>query len=990
MSTDRTQDTAGRPRPSVPAMSAKSAKKPAAPAVLMRAPVPSAEAERRLRPVLEALWNSNTKQALKLANQAIQKRPGWPAARALRACALLQLDRASEAADAVTDIRADLDANRVPVDEDAAVKLRMYYADLRQDDAAAEVYEQAWLADPAEFRLAETAFGLYVGANAFLHAQKLATKLHRVAAVATSKYALWSSAALWLGLRHAQPVCAAADDAPLDARMLKLVRAMVCKALGALDVPSAESARFAVRLLGTSEYETSRALISHKRLVMDPAEMLHLRAELAADADECSAAQEDYRALLEKHDADDWMHWLQYIRWAGEASGTDDDARALADALCVREKDAKHPKRGPFIAKMELLLRDGNSTGLLEAVVEHFRLFGSKMVCAHDVRPYLLSLADSKDVSAIAAALDADPGRSEDARFHVVLSWVRLWLGQLSESPEKLFRRYAAELKDGLESTDRQTGDDYLLLAAHQLLPEVNQGGEMRRYESGRAVLQAIAVLEAGLSRSPHNFHVKVLLIHLYTLVGGMDRVFSLWTSLEIKHIQLATLGHLVLPPMFEFGCHDELGFILEGVDVLWRECDKEIPEGIARAFSAGSINAALEFVLFRRRLERSAVLADAMLLHAKMELCAADGASIGVERAWAIVGRTPRFSPDTLQAPHQLAANQDAQCLSFWHPSMYRPDERLRDHGDTSTERGEPLPANDMNVLRADLETTCAILAMARMTDDRPGKDTVAQCSANAACALAAVPAALVPKRVRYFCDLCTNLNSLRSLLDTGVAAMEPKEDSNKGSSNATSAALPVSASVLLESAKASAQSLREEIGFVFGSDGSVSPQQLRECGAFVHQTLLLTSVAITSFSALLLRKPRPGKKTSTKKFRNDSGERLVTHTCAQQVLLLYKEAVLDSAEAILERLTACADSERDWVFTHSGGDCADELVPFLPDTLSPVDLDRGVVEDKTQSREEFVAAILSDIRVSHEVCCTSICAKLNSIVQRLKLSQL
>jgi N-terminal acetyltransferase B complex non-catalytic subunit len=65
-----------------------------------------------------------------------------------------------------------------------------------------------------------------------------------------------------------------------------------------------------------------------------------------------------------------------------------------------------------------------------------------------------------------------------------------------------------------LEKTERQHGDDYVVLAAHVLL-------EKYREEQAIAfILHAIVLLESALSKSIYNFQFKMALIRLYLIIG--------------------------------------------------------------------------------------------------------------------------------------------------------------------------------------------------------------------------------------------------------------------------------------------------------------------------------------------------------------------------------------------------------------------------------------------------------------------------------------
>lgn len=63
-----------------------------------------------------------------------------------------------------------------------------------------------------------------------------------------------------------------------------------------------------------------------------------------------------------------------------------------------------------------------------------------------------------------------------------------------------------------------------------------------------------MALLERGLLSSPANFHTKILLVRIYLeagLVGAADHIFTL---LDVKHIQLDSLGYLHVPLLASLG----------------------------------------------------------------------------------------------------------------------------------------------------------------------------------------------------------------------------------------------------------------------------------------------------------------------------------------------------------------------------------------------------------------------------------------------------
>lgn len=63
-----------------------------------------------------------------------------------------------------------------------------------------------------------------------------------------------------------------------------------------------------------------------------------------------------------------------------------------------------------------------------------------------------------------------------------------------------------------------------------------------------------MSLLEHGLLSSPVNFHIKILLVRIYLeagLVVAADHAFAL---LDVKHLQLDSLGHLHAPLLAPLG----------------------------------------------------------------------------------------------------------------------------------------------------------------------------------------------------------------------------------------------------------------------------------------------------------------------------------------------------------------------------------------------------------------------------------------------------
>lgn len=792
---------------------------------LITKPVSTAEADRRLRPALECLFggNENPKQALKLAAQAEAKRPGWPAARAIRALALRRLGRRAEADSVATAVLTDLEARTVPADEDAAVKLHLYYREApRREVCSARAYEAVARACESDPYMSEASFFWHLRARDWAGAQKVATRLQRSSAARPKEeYVLWTAAAVWLGTRGGSG----------NPKLGALAGALVKRALTAMSVPTAEVARFATRLLcSLRDFEAAKLLMENPKIVIDASEAAHLMADIAFQGGDGALAKELLRVMLSEGDSDDWGHWVRYIELCENRGehGTDvvDSAASdLAEELCALAIETGLPSRGQFIARLELQRRQQDWTAVRESVLGYFQRFGSKTVCAHDLRPYVLELCGQGGTEAGTLCADLDAYVVEDkVTTHINATWMRLWLGCLEDTPRQLHERYVALLSPEIESTERQEGDDYILIAAHQILPGPEN---TERYSKSGAVLGAILLVEAGLRQSPHNFHFKLLLVHLYKVVGAAELAVKMWMSLEVKHVQTATLSHLVARPIFEYGCHSMFDDIDKAFERLWIESERDVPESVSRAFSGGSFNAAIEFIEFRDRLERSSSMVEAVLVQTLIHINPGANADLlGVERAWDAVGSgEARFLPCALADEQPLMANEDRLCMEFWDLSLYDPARSRTDMDTPSAYEGDSMEKDKQVMVLIDLLVLRCVLRMASRVGQEDSGDMGLL---KMALQNEGLGADLGHPGRRYACNLLLNVFG-------------------EGDAH--------SAEVNVEYFERVVEQLR--LGtiavVVDGKEAEcLSPHSLAVAGRFVYETLTVTSIAIASLGMI------------------------------------------------------------------------------------------------------------------------------------------
>jgi N-terminal acetyltransferase B complex non-catalytic subunit len=120
--------------------------------------------------------------------------------------------------------------------------------------------------------------------------------------------------------------------------------------------------------------------------------------------------------------------------------------------------------------------------------------------------------------------------------FRVVGLHQSLGVDELVLIADGLWKKYTEALPLGasLAATERQYGDDYVLLVLHLLMDCFGQSSN-RIY-----IFHAILVLESALEKSTYNFQFKLLLIRLYALIGTFTLTVPVISSLVYRSIRKA------------------------------------------------------------------------------------------------------------------------------------------------------------------------------------------------------------------------------------------------------------------------------------------------------------------------------------------------------------------------------------------------------------------------------------------------------------------
>jgi hypothetical protein len=167
---------------------------------------------------------------------------------------------------------------------------------------------------------------------------------------------------------------------------------------------------------------------------------------------------------------------------------------------------------------------------------------------------------------------------------------------------KKLISLYEDTLPFGakLEDTERQFGDDYLVLAASLLIDY---------YRSTKKICYvylAIAILEHGLEKSKFNFQFKIILMRLYSILGDVFRTTDLSRSLNLRSIQFDTLSFLYTEGMDSLSITQiPLQIYNLGLSI-YKSNHIETPDVITQAYKNETYSKIIEILDFYNRLNNS------------------------------------------------------------------------------------------------------------------------------------------------------------------------------------------------------------------------------------------------------------------------------------------------------------------------------------------------------------------------------------------------
>ncbi|KAG2173554.1 hypothetical protein INT44_007145 [Umbelopsis vinacea] len=577
-------------------------------------------ADRKLRPLYEAIDEGHNKEALQLANKILKKTPDFVLVKALKALALVRSGKEDEASDLCAQVKA-----AQPIDEPTLQAATMAYKEVGQHDQIVHLYEAAAKLQPNNEEFANHWFMAMVRGKDLKGQQQAALKLHK--SFKNNKYLFWAIMSLAL-----QGEAAKGTTPNLS---YTLAERMMSKALEEGKVKQTEEIRlYLLILIGQGKRKEALVLLDSdigQKCLLDP-EVRQIYVELMTETNEWNRALEVSRKVLSEQNSDDWISWKAYFDALFKQIAEDpeseqrklEEAKALIESTKKSALEASIMKRGPFMAELELDLRlkqDNKIDGatMLEHIKAYFDRFGTKPCCFEDLQPYVNAVLDDtqeissfiNDIRSLVHLESEETGVKikniqKDINVYKLEHYLNTSGAETEQDAVKkvteLWAAYnnALPLGKTLEKTERQYGDDYVVLASHILLKKYRETKDMA------FILHALVLLESALAKSIYNFQFKMLLIRLYLIIGSFDQAHRIFSTMDVKHIQFDTLTHYLTDGSMSLGQFDLLAETLSVACSIYKANEIETPEMIVKAYQYTTFSKIQEFIEFRSRLDQS------------------------------------------------------------------------------------------------------------------------------------------------------------------------------------------------------------------------------------------------------------------------------------------------------------------------------------------------------------------------------------------------
>ena len=590
--------------------------------------------ERKLNTIYDLLEAREFKKALKLTQTCIQKQ-NHSVFFAAEALIYQRMGKIAEALDKAQELR-----NRKLEDRATIEILTLIYRSLGRARDVAEMYELQYEQQPV-LETAEALFSAY--ATDFDVDKQFSLAMKLMKSWPEPKYTLWAVLSLVLSVEMGRSKAASLGlaeqligklgakqdfvDTEQTVRVLLAVYRIGAKHEKTLALMEAKGT-----LLG-NEAERVEVMTACLRAMNQPIEALNrLEEVLKGNLREETALSvwQLYKVYLELAvqqlpASTVWQSLVpsSFAPFSGFSPSEDglivcckvlSNLRTTQQSLTSSSSFARNIRRTGLLAELEffrLLFSTGkidlsgetrDSAGPFDApLLEYLRTYSDIPSAPEDLVPYLSMLTEGQ-----AGRLSEELGSGEtqeepvaSVRRQICYAKVRRYLGILSTDPLQAvawFQTYKTltTLESPPKKGEHRVADELLLLGCELLR------GSSHPLKTPLTLL----ILTYGVQASPFNFNLKIRLLEEWEGLRFTSAALQLYQELDIKAIQLETLGHLILPSLLR--CPHllpDLQAFCHKVEHFHRTASTDLSDSIQTAYNHFNYEGIRDFWKFKERL---------------------------------------------------------------------------------------------------------------------------------------------------------------------------------------------------------------------------------------------------------------------------------------------------------------------------------------------------------------------------------------------------
>ena len=506
--------------------------------------------------------------------------------------------------------------------------MTFYYRKTEELQKICTLYSNAVSVCPGNEELLSHLFMAYIRVNDYKQQQAVALQLYKFKN--KNPYYFWAVMSIVLQASHG-PEAGDKDKAKL---LLALAQRMIDKLIREDKLGAEQEVELYLNILKYQEkYE--EALVFFKSDIckgLYPGAPITIKIGLLKLLKKWSELVELLQILLlDEHHR--WDYYQESISTCfqladlGEKPSFDESSYTTLCKNFISKMIELDPKvRRPYLAQMALHYRltrreiDANSLIRVytELLSKYYDKFGDRICCTYDLKKFFEYMEAhkrpgfaSKLLQECGISSTALPESKHQMQRHIVeLQISRICCAHAALSSEHLQALYTAlslhyehgtsAFGTNLLATDIGPADPYALLAVNVMYDLAI------RSQSSERLVEALCLLNYILSNSPSNFHDKLLCLQLYHYLGCGYGAHQMFQSLDVKHIQLDSMGYLHAAHLPAEGLTSIAHQVYESTHKFFASAAKDTIEYLAMSYKFGSFSKLEEFQRFREKLSNS------------------------------------------------------------------------------------------------------------------------------------------------------------------------------------------------------------------------------------------------------------------------------------------------------------------------------------------------------------------------------------------------